>query len=54
MKKTIETKCQACNGKGFRAVKQPAKPGRRIYPPPCKACGGKGRITKGRITSAAD
>jgi DnaJ-class molecular chaperone len=39
-----EEKCPACNGTGFPAVKQPT-PGRRIYPPPCKACGGKGRMT---------
>jgi hypothetical protein len=40
-----EEKCPACNGTGFPAVKQPV-PGRRIYPPPCKTCGGKGRMTE--------
>jgi len=39
-----ELKCEACNGTGFPPVKQPSKPGRRIYPTPCKECGGKGRI----------
>jgi hypothetical protein len=39
-----ETKCEACNGTGFPKVKQPTKPGRRIYPAPCRKCGGKGRI----------
>jgi DnaJ-class molecular chaperone len=39
-------RCPACGGTGFAKVKQPAVPGRRIYPPQCKACGGKGRITK--------
>jgi DnaJ-class molecular chaperone len=38
-----EIKCDACGGKGFPAVAQPIEPGRRIYPPPCKKCGGKGR-----------
>jgi DnaJ-class molecular chaperone len=38
-----EVKCSACNGTGFPAVAQPAKAGRRIYPPPCKLCSGKGR-----------
>ena len=41
-----ETKCEACDGTGFPKVKQPAEPGRRIFPAPCKKCGGKGRITK--------
>jgi DnaJ-class molecular chaperone len=40
-----EEKCPACNGTGFPTVKQP-DPGRRIYPPPCKTCGGKGRMTE--------
>jgi DnaJ-class molecular chaperone len=40
----IERKCTACNGTGFPAVKQPAKPGRKIYPPPCRKCKGMGRI----------
>ncbi len=41
---TRETKCEACNGTGFPKVKQPTKPGRKIYPAPCRKCGGKGRI----------
>jgi DnaJ-class molecular chaperone len=39
-----EQKCPACNGTGSAVVVQPAQPGRRIYPPPCRKCGGKGRI----------
>ena len=39
-----EVKCSACDGTGFQAVAQPAQPGRKIYPPPCKWCLGKGRI----------
>ena len=39
-----EAKCKACNGTGFPPVIQPARPGRRVYPPPCTVCGGKGRI----------
>jgi len=42
----VEETCQACDGAGHQAVKQPSQPNRRIYPPPCKECGGKGRITK--------
>jgi DnaJ-class molecular chaperone len=38
-----EHKCVACNGTGFPTVRQPAQTGRRIYPAPCKKCGGKGR-----------
>jgi DnaJ-class molecular chaperone len=48
--KPIEHKCPACNGTGFPVVKQPAKPGRRIYPVPCKSCHGKGRITEAAPT----
>lgn len=39
-----EVKCEACNGMGSASVKQPSQPNRKIYPPPCKACGGKGRV----------
>ncbi|MGZ5148161.1 MAG: zinc finger domain-containing protein [Burkholderiales bacterium] len=42
--KPIERKCPACHGTGFPKVKQPVKPGSRIYPIKCKNCGGKGRI----------
>jgi DnaJ-class molecular chaperone len=41
----LEVKCEACNGTGFPLVIQPARSGRKIYPPPCAICGGKGRIT---------
>jgi DnaJ-class molecular chaperone len=41
-----EQRCQACDGTGFPVVKQPAQPGRRTYPPPCKECDGKGRTPK--------
>jgi DnaJ-class molecular chaperone len=48
MKTTLprETKCEACDGTGYPKVKQPDQPGRRIFPAPCKKCGGKGRIMK--------
>ncbi|MCK1516113.1 hypothetical protein IVB22_26940 [Bradyrhizobium sp. 190] len=41
--RSSEIKCGACNGTGFPPVRQP-KPGRRIYPAPCRKCGGKGRV----------
>jgi hypothetical protein len=41
--KATERICPACDGTGFKAVKQPAQPGRRIYPARCEACDGKGR-----------
>ena len=41
-----ERKCPACNGTGLPPVKQPEQPTRKIYPPPCSKCGGKGRITQ--------
>jgi DnaJ-class molecular chaperone len=41
----FEVKCEACNGTGFPPVVRLARPGRRIYPPPCTVCGGKGRIS---------
>jgi DnaJ-class molecular chaperone len=43
-KLSIEIRCAACDGTGYPAVAQPKQPGRRIYPPPCKRCSGKGRI----------
>jgi DnaJ-class molecular chaperone len=43
---STEQRCPACDGTGFASVAQPTQPGRRIYPPPCKECGGKGRIPK--------
>jgi DnaJ-class molecular chaperone len=42
---STEIKCPACGGTGFPTVTQPAKPGRKIFPPACKQCLGKGRIT---------
>jgi DnaJ-class molecular chaperone len=42
---STEVKCSACDGTGHTAVAQPAKPGRRIFPPACKRCLGKGRVT---------
>ena len=42
--KLPEQRCPACDGRGVPAVKQPAVPGRKIYPAPCKKCGGKGRV----------
>jgi DnaJ-class molecular chaperone len=44
--KPPEHRCPACDGTGFQAVTQPVQPGRKIYPAPCKECGGKGRITE--------
>jgi DnaJ-class molecular chaperone len=38
-----EIRCEACNGRGVPAAAKPS-PMRRIYPGPCKKCGGKGRI----------
>jgi DnaJ-class molecular chaperone len=41
---STELKCSACDGTGFPMVAQPAQPGRKIYPLPCKWCLGKGRV----------
>ena len=42
----VEEICPACNGTGFLPViKQPA-PGKRIYPPRCTKCGGKGKLER--------
>ena len=41
-----ELRCDACGGTGFPSVMQPAQPGRKIYPAPCKKCGGKGRMAR--------
>jgi hypothetical protein len=40
----LEVKYDVCNGTGFPPVIKPARPGRKIYPPLCNVCGGKGRI----------
>jgi DnaJ-class molecular chaperone len=42
---STEVKCPACDGTGIPTVAQPANPVRKIYPPRCKQCLGKGRIT---------
>jgi DnaJ-class molecular chaperone len=41
-----EVICPACDGTGVEKVKQPTKPGHKIYPPTCTVCLGKGRIAK--------
>jgi DnaJ-class molecular chaperone len=41
-----EQRCPACDGTGVLAAVQPVLPGRRLYPPPCKECGGRGRTPK--------
>ena len=43
---STEIRCPACDGTGFPAVAQPAKAGRKIFPPACKQCWGKGRVTQ--------
>jgi DnaJ-class molecular chaperone len=44
--KIKEHTCKACMGTGYPVVMQPVQPGRKIYPAKCKACDGKGKITK--------
>jgi DnaJ-class molecular chaperone len=39
-----ERECSGCSGTGFAVVTQPKAPGRRIFPPRCSKCEGKGRI----------
>ena len=41
-----DKRCPACDGTGVLATIQPEQPDRRIYPPPCGECDGKGRIPK--------
>jgi DnaJ-class molecular chaperone len=41
-----EINCPACDGTAFPTVTQPVQPDRKVYPEPCKKCGGKGRITE--------
>jgi DnaJ-class molecular chaperone len=43
--KIKERVCVPCEGTGRQIVKQHAQPGRKIYPPPCERCNGKGRVT---------
>ena len=45
-----EVVCPACDGTGFQKVKQPTLPGRKIFPPKCVECLGKGRIKKPAAT----
>lgn len=47
-----EVQCDSCGGGGFPAVTQRIEPGRRIYPPPCKKYGGKGRLLGARVEKA--
>ena len=42
----VEIKCDACGGSGTPPVAHSAQVGRKVYPPPCKKCGGKGRLRK--------
>ena len=39
-----EIKCPACEGTGFSKVKQPAEPGHRIYPAPCRNARVRGEL----------
>ena len=39
-----EIKCEACDGTGVEIVEQPSEPGKRIFPPRCKVCDGKGHV----------
>ncbi|MEA2911114.1 MAG: hypothetical protein QOJ15_3195 [Bradyrhizobium sp.] len=42
--KVAEGECPSCDGTGFARVEQPVQPGRKMYPPRCKQCSGKGRV----------
>ena len=42
--KSAEHECPKCEGTGFAPVKQPMRPGVRIYPERCKECLGKGKV----------
>lgn len=49
MKKPIvvdpsERECPKCHGTGSAIVKQPTRPGVRIFPERCESCEGKGRV----------
>jgi DnaJ-class molecular chaperone len=39
-----EQVCWGCAGTGFLAVVQPKQQGRRIFPPRCLKCEGKGKV----------
>jgi DnaJ-class molecular chaperone len=51
MKKPVinlaERECQECKGTGFAIVKQPTRPGVRIFQGQCKECLVKGRVANG-------
>jgi DnaJ-class molecular chaperone len=49
-KASAEIICPACDGTGFEKVKQPTQLGRKIYPPKCAECLGKGRIKEPAAT----
>jgi DnaJ-class molecular chaperone len=40
-----ERECSGCGGTGFVTVAQPKELGRRIFPPRCSKCEGKGKVT---------
>jgi DnaJ-class molecular chaperone len=42
--KPTEQECPVCNGTGYPGV-------RKIYPAPCRKCGGKGRIRAEHIAA---
>ena len=44
--KPKEEICPACNGTGVEPVIEQPPPGRRIFPPRCRQCNGKGRFTE--------
>ena len=44
--KIKEHTCPLCNGTGFPKSKEPAHPGRKIYPVKCESCQGKGNISE--------
>ena len=41
---STERQCPECNGTGSAKVKQPTRPGVRIYPARCNGCLGKGKV----------
>ncbi len=49
-----EELCSACGGTGVAKVRQQPKPGRRVYPPKCGKCGGRGRILKRGVKRVAE
>jgi DnaJ-class molecular chaperone len=38
--------CPTCYGEGFDPSMQRVRPGAKLYPVPCQACGGTGRKRK--------